>query len=100
MFWALVQKAGLTPAAAQERLKGSLAGQKNEILFSEFGVNYNNEAAQFRKGTTIIKKKVEVGTEADSKLRSKILELDCDIIGEEFWTENPHLLRPFLTSCD
>ena len=100
MFWALVQKAGLTPAAAQERLKGSLAGQKNEILFSEFGINYNNEAAQFRKGTTIIKKKIEVGTEADSKLRSKILELDCDIIGEEFWTENPHLLRPFRTSCD
>ena len=54
VFWSLVQKAGLNTNAAQERLKGTLAGEKNEILFSEFGLNYNNELAQFKKGTTII----------------------------------------------
>jgi tRNA(His) guanylyltransferase len=38
----------LSPKAAQERLKGTLAGDKNEILFSEFNINYNNEEEQFR----------------------------------------------------
>ena len=45
---------GLSNNAAQERLKGTVSGDKNEILFSEFGINYNNEPLQFRKGTTII----------------------------------------------
>ena len=80
-------------------MKGTLAGDKNEILFSEFGINYNNEPAQFKKGTTIIKKKVAVpcenGDGSATKLRSKLVHLDCDIIGEEFWTEHPHLLEPF-----
>ena len=38
----------------QERLKGTLSGEKNEILFSEFRINYNEEPAQFRKGTTLV----------------------------------------------
>ena len=87
--------------AAQERLKGTLAGDKNEILFSEFGINYNNEPPQFRKGTTLIKRKVEIPNEngdGGSKLRSKLFLLDCDIIGEEFWLENPHLLDAFKES--
>ena len=99
VFWALVQQGGLTTNAAQERLKGSLAGDKNEILFSEFGINYNNEPAQFKKGTTIIKKKMPVPCDAESsgtKLRNKLVTLDCDIIGDDFWTEHPHLLEPFL----
>ena len=32
-------------------------GDKNEILYSEFGVNYNKEPDQLKKGTTIIKRK-------------------------------------------
>merc|ERR1711997_341861 len=80
VFWTLVQRAGLNTNAAQERLKGTLAGEKNEILFSEFGINYNQEPAQFKNGT---------------KMRTKTVLLDCDIIGEEFWTDNPHLLEQF-----
>ena len=48
----------------QARLEGSFAKDKNEILFSEFGVNYNNEPEQFRKGTSVFKKRVEVRTES------------------------------------
>ena len=40
---------GLTPKAAQERLSGTLSGDKNEILFSEFGINYNAEPNQLKK---------------------------------------------------
>ncbi|XP_078465503.1 putative tRNA(His) guanylyltransferase isoform X1 [Lampetra fluviatilis] len=54
VFWALVQNGGLTTTQAQERLKLTVAADKNEILFSEFGINYNKEPLQFRKGTTII----------------------------------------------
>ena len=94
----LVVAGGLTNNDAQERLKGTLAGDKNEILYSQFDINYNNEPAQFKKGTTIIKKKVEVPCENGSyakKLRTKIVQLDCDIIGDDFWNENQHLLQPF-----
>lgn len=96
VFWALVQKGNLSPRAAQERLKGTVAGDKNEILFTEFGINYNNEEEQFRKGTTIIKTKVELPMEnGETKTRTQSLELSCDIIGEEFWQAYPHLLEPY-----
>jgi hypothetical protein len=31
----------------------------------------------------------------ETKTRTQILELNCDIIGEEFWQGNPHLLEPY-----
>lgn len=39
-------------------LQGTLAADKNEILFSEFDINYNNESALHKKGTTLIWEKV------------------------------------------
>lgn len=98
-FWALVQQGNLTNNAAMERLKGTVSGDKNELLYSEFGINYNSEPLQYRKGTTVIKKKVEVPIEGGgTKLKSKLTLLDCDIIGEDFWTENPQLLDQFRES--
>lgn len=38
--------------------QGTLAADKNEILFSEFNINYNNEPMMFRKGTVLIWQKV------------------------------------------
>lgn len=54
-FWALVQRGGLSEHEAHEKLKGSLAKDKNEILFSQFGINYNNEPEMFRKGSLILR---------------------------------------------
>lgn len=34
-------------------LQGTIASEKNEILFSEFKMNYNNEADMFKKGSII-----------------------------------------------
>ena len=34
-------------------MQGTVASEKNEILFSEFEVNYNNEAELFKKGSII-----------------------------------------------
>lgn len=106
VFWALIQQAGLTPAQAQGRLQGTLAADKNEILFSEFNINYNNEPAMYRKGTVLIWQKVgEVMTKevklpaemegkkmAVTRTRSKPVPLHCDIIGDAFWKEHPEIL--------
>lgn len=66
-----MQKGGLDATQAEERLKvscfngmsmvgvwlilmqGTIASDKNEILFSEFKVNYNDEADIFKKGSVI-----------------------------------------------
>lgn len=47
-YWELV-KAGAAPSEAQATLAGSDAAFKNELLFSRFGINYNELPEQFRK---------------------------------------------------
>jgi len=93
-------------------LKGTVSSDKNEILFSQFDINYNNEPEQFKKGTTLWKKPVEIPLEelnetleqlegrkkyqlAKTKTRMRVQEDYCDIIGESFWTQNCHLLEPY-----
>nr|XP_014698205.2 probable tRNA(His) guanylyltransferase isoform X1 [Equus asinus] len=107
VFWALVQQSGLTPAQAQERLQGTLAADKNEILFSEFNINYNDEPLMYRKGTVLIWQKVGEVTTKEVKLpaemegkkmavirtRTKPVPLYCDIIGDAFWKEHPEILH-------
>uniref|UniRef100_A0A674IMG7 Probable tRNA(His) guanylyltransferase n=2 Tax=Terrapene triunguis TaxID=2587831 RepID=A0A674IMG7_9SAUR len=106
VFWMLVQRSGLTPVQAQDRLQGTLAGEKNEILFSEFNINYNNEPLMYRKGTVLIWQKVNEVTTKRIKLpkeseekevevartRTKAVPLHCDIIGDQFWEEYPEIL--------
>ena len=41
----------MTPTQAHEALKGTLSKDKNELLFSKFSINYNNEPEVFRRGT-------------------------------------------------
>ena len=38
------------------------------------------------------------GANPGSKLRTKIVQDYCDIIGDDFWTDNPHILGPFAES--
>ncbi|EXJ55093.1 tRNA(His) guanylyltransferase [Cladophialophora yegresii CBS 114405] len=54
-FWALVQQGGMTQTAAEEHLKGTVSSDKNEILWSRFGVNYNNEPEMYRKGSVVFR---------------------------------------------
>ncbi|KAL7752012.1 tRNA-histidine guanylyltransferase 1-like [Sorochytrium milnesiophthora] len=58
-FWALVQQGGMTEHDAQQRLSGTLSGDKNEILFSQFGINYASLPAMFRKGSVVYWREVE-----------------------------------------
>lgn len=52
-FWNLVLKGGRSQTVAEEELKGTLSKDKNEILWSLFGINYNNEEKVFKKGTVV-----------------------------------------------
>lgn len=97
-FWALVGD-GVSNAEAEQQLKGTLAADKNEILFSRFGINYNNEKQMFRKGTTIIRNP-KPSNEPMKKENCEDTHFDGllvtheDIIGKEFWDKYPHLLDP------
>lgn len=106
VFWAMVQQGGLTNREAHDLLSGTLSGEKNEILFSQFNINYNDLPELYRKGSIIYKVKeetegpVEYEDPASGEKREKVIKKSVtkdvmahvDIIGEAFWRENAHLL--------
>ena len=51
-------KGGLSTTDAEKRLMGTSSAEKNEILFKEFGINYNNEPEIFKKGSLIFKDEI------------------------------------------
>lgn len=70
-FWSLVSLGGLSPQDLENKLIGTLAKDKNEILFREFGINYNNELEIFKKGTLIVRELELEQQEANEKQMSK-----------------------------
>ncbi|KAI0749384.1 tRNAHis guanylyltransferase [Daedaleopsis nitida] len=120
VFWALVLRGGQTTTEAHATLRGTVSSQKHEILFSRFGVNYNELPARFRKGSVLVREEVntedepaktieeasanEVSTESESKamgkqttrkkarIRTTVELYHCDIIGDEFWEARPNIL--------
>ncbi|TVY18958.1 tRNA(His) guanylyltransferase [Lachnellula arida] len=118
-FWALIQMGGLDAKEAEKELAGSVAADKNEILFSRFKINYNNEPDMYKKGSVVFRdyELVEPGSvsevvdedsaktieqlelsktqeEKDRKRRAKaiITVQHVDIIKDEFWERRPWLL--------
>lgn len=92
---------GLTPQAAEKRLIGSVSADKNEILFAEFGINYNNELEQFKKGTLLtLKMKDENGSQKKEKVSKssydRKLEFNLwtlDVINGDFWETHSYLFK-------
>ncbi|KAI1378614.1 tRNA guanylyltransferase [Hypoxylon crocopeplum] len=121
-FWSLVQLGGMEAKDAEKFLsltsvKGTLAADKNEILFSKFKINYNNEPEMFKKGSVVFRdyELVEPGShdvatavddlaepvqqsktqsENDRKRRTKakVVVNHLDIIKDDFWERRPWLL--------
>lgn len=100
-FWTLIQQGDCSPKEAEKRLRTTVSGEKNELLFSQFGINYNNEPEVFRKGTSLIWTTVDEeeisgeGTEKErtvTRKRRKILKIHGDIIGNDFWIDHPEIL--------
>ncbi|KAG0366777.1 tRNA-His guanylyltransferase [Gamsiella multidivaricata] len=65
-FWALVEKGGLTPKAAEIRLSGTDSKDKNEMLFTEFNTNYSKLPAIFRKGSVLLREDVPKNLDKDT----------------------------------
>ncbi|KAM7224382.1 tRNA guanylyltransferase [Rhypophila decipiens] len=117
-FWALIQQGGKDGTEAEQILKGTLSADKNEILFKQFGINYNNEPEMFKKGSVIFRdyELVDPGThnvaqeveqvageptqqsktqrDNDKKKRAKarVTVEHLDIIKDDFWDRRPWLL--------
>lgn len=94
-YWALRNQAGKTPSEAQAVLKGTLADFKNELLFTQFGINYNDLPARFRKGSVIIRSMQLVSgsdSEGTARYRSVPTVLHVDIIKDDFWQQYPEIL--------
>ncbi|KAM3565167.1 hypothetical protein ARSEF4850_001540 [Beauveria asiatica] len=135
-FWSLVQLGGLDNKEAEKTLavrtrrpatmkqaadtlglQGTLAADKNEILFSRFKINYNNEPEIFRKGSVVFRdyelvdpashrtantidelaepvQQSKTQNENDKKRRSKarIVVEHLDIIRDDFWERRPWIL--------
>lgn len=87
--------------------QGTDSKAKNELLYSQFGINYNHLPARFRKGSTIVRvdpapppPPVVEGETPPSKGKRKPYEgtvgelvvIHEDLIKDSFWTDRPWLL--------
>ncbi|TQS35429.1 hypothetical protein Golomagni_04149 [Golovinomyces magnicellulatus] len=117
-FWSLIQLGGLDAATAEKELSGTLSADKNEILFSRFKINYNNEPEIFKKGSVIYHdyelveatttcritdedsaqigdlqiSKTEEEKNRKRKAKAGITLQHLDIIKDEFWVKRPWLI--------
>ncbi|CAG9099091.1 unnamed protein product [Plutella xylostella] len=88
-FWNLVLKGNLSPMEAEKRLCGTVSADKNEILYSEFNINYNNEPAIFRRGTLLLRKVLQMDSQETASI---ITDVHDDMLKDKFWKDNSTLL--------
>ena len=94
-FWQLVQTAKMSKDEAHKKLKGTLSNEKKEILFSQFGINYNNEPEVYKKGSLLIRvKKLE--SERPPKKGKEELDKDVENKINEINQKN----KEFIEKCE
>ncbi|AQK87981.1 tRNA(His) guanylyltransferase 1 [Zea mays] len=95
----MLVKSGKSEQEAQLALKGTFAKDKNELLAKQFQINYDDELAMFRKGSSVYREKVETTVKIDDygepikRPRLKVTVAHVDTIGTAFWENHPHILR-------
>ncbi|KAF8675853.1 hypothetical protein HU200_047345 [Digitaria exilis] len=87
-FWMLV-KSGKSEQEAQLSLKGTSSKDKNELLAQQFQMNYDDELAMFRKGSSVYREKEEKVVKNDygdpmKRTRPILTVAHVDIIGFSF----------------
>ncbi|XP_010268602.1 PREDICTED: tRNA(His) guanylyltransferase 1-like [Nelumbo nucifera] len=96
-LWMLV-KSGQTKQAAQNILEGTQKQEKNELLFQQFGINYDKLPIMFRKGSCVLRHKVEEiikynrSGDPVKRLRKKVMVGHFNLDSPNFWTKHPSLL--------
>ncbi|TIB99929.1 tRNAHis guanylyltransferase [Wallemia mellicola] len=109
-FWAIVQQGGKTEREAHKILQGTVSAEKHDILFKEYGINYNTLDDLYKKGSILVripppmpeipadgsykdKKKIEkIRKDGIDGTRGPIEILHLDIIKDTFWNDRPWLL--------
>lgn len=104
-FWALVNQGGMANKKAEQRLNGTVSKEKHELLFSKFGINYNDEPEIFKKGSVVIRQKCSIDVVDESgtvskRERTEVVVVHCDIIRDQFWNEHPEILHGKLTRAE
>lgn len=96
-FWGLVSN-GASREQAQKRLTGTQTEEKNEILFTECGINYAQLPAMHRRGSLLLRqrlpeavKQLPDGSDV-LRLRTRVVTLHDDMIADQFWVDHPDLL--------
>ena len=95
-FWALVQEGKMNKDEAHKKLKGTLSNDKNEILFSQFNINYNNQPEVYKKGTLLIRVKKPASIRPPKKEENKENDEEAKKKIEEINKKN----EEFLEKCD
>ena len=97
----------LTPQQAEDRLKGSLSQEKkHEILKPVYGIDYERELEQFRRGSLIVLDRQRLDVAKVKLLKAnrkrdvrqlqqevKLRVLSEDLIVDQFWQRNVSLLE-------
>lgn len=116
-FWALIQQGGMDNQQAEKALAGSVSSDKNELLFSRFGINYNNEPEIYKKGSVIFRdyelvdpgshnvaeeadniaepveqSKSQADKEKKKRTKARVVIEHLDVIKDEFWDKRPWIL--------
>lgn len=97
-FWAIVQRGAKTEVEAEAELRGTMAAEKNDIMFTRYEINYNELPEMFRKGSVVVKEETNVSTTSSKtgqevvRKKKKPTIMHIDIIGDEFWEKRPWLL--------
>jgi tRNA(His) guanylyltransferase len=93
-------KSGETEQAAATFLKDTFSADKNELLFTRFGCNYNTLDPMYRKGTVLVRDMVDEQHQAPdgrvfSRAKSHICTVHDDIISDApFWHRFPVIPLP------
>jgi tRNA(His) guanylyltransferase len=75
----MIQKGGLDATAAEAELQGTVSSDKNEILFSRYGINYNNEPELFKKGSVVFREYELENTEIINGNESEIAKQNSEL---------------------
>lgn len=88
----------LSSIEATKKLNGTISKDKHDILFNQFGVNYNDELEQFKKGTIILDLANNKNCPLDGSCQVDLLlkHYSVDITkNNDFWLNNSHIFQYF-----
>lgn len=81
----------MTTKEAEEQLRCTLSGDKNELLFTQFNINYATIDERYRKGSVVIWEKTPK-SEQSMRYNRKMVILHLDIIQDAFWDHHSDIL--------